>query len=45
MEVNGQLLDGKTHDEAVAALRDAGDEVTLSVRHYTQIAAYLRLAI
>lgn len=42
VEVNGQLLDGKTHDEVVQLLRDAGDEVSLSVRHYTQIAPYLK---
>uniref|UniRef100_F1L160 Gamma-2-syntrophin n=1 Tax=Ascaris suum TaxID=6253 RepID=F1L160_ASCSU len=45
VEVNGQLLDGKTHDEVVQLLRDAGDEVSLSVRHYTQIAPYLNPAV
>ncbi|MFH4976711.1 hypothetical protein AB6A40_003420 [Gnathostoma spinigerum] len=42
IEVNGQSVAGKTHDDVVQMLRDAGDEVTLSVRHYTQITAYLR---
>ncbi|VDN51667.1 unnamed protein product [Dracunculus medinensis] len=37
-EVNNQIVDGKTHDEVVQMLRDAGDEVVLSVRHYTYIA-------
>ncbi|KHN77527.1 Gamma-1-syntrophin [Toxocara canis] len=45
VEVNGQLIDGKTHDEVVQLLREAGDEVALSVRHYTQIAPYLNPAV
>uniref|UniRef100_A0AAF5PL89 PDZ domain-containing protein n=1 Tax=Wuchereria bancrofti TaxID=6293 RepID=A0AAF5PL89_WUCBA len=42
VEINGQSTDGKTHDEIVQILKDAGDEVTLSVRHYIQIAPYLK---
>ncbi|VDN07375.1 unnamed protein product [Thelazia callipaeda] len=41
VEINGQLTDGKTHDEIVQILRDAGDDVILNVRHYLQIASYL----
>lgn len=44
VEINGQLTDGKTHDEIVQILRNAGDEVILSVRHHTQIAPYLKPA-
>lgn len=43
VEVGGQSTDGKAHDEIVQMLKDAGDEVTLSVRHYIQIAPYLKL--
>ncbi|MCP9264987.1 Gamma-1-syntrophin [Dirofilaria immitis] len=44
VEINGKQTDGKTHDEVVQMLRDAGDVVTLSVRHYIQIAPYLKPA-
>lgn len=44
VEINGQSTDGKTHDEVVQILKDAGNEVTLSVRHYIQITPYLKLA-
>ncbi|VDM14649.1 unnamed protein product [Wuchereria bancrofti] len=30
VEINGQSTDGKTHDEIVQILKDAGDEVTLT---------------
>ena len=42
VEVNGIPLEGKTHDEAVQLLRSAGEEITLQVRHYTQLATYLK---
>uniref|UniRef100_A0A8R1TR42 PDZ domain-containing protein n=1 Tax=Onchocerca volvulus TaxID=6282 RepID=A0A8R1TR42_ONCVO len=44
VEINGQSTDGKTHDEVVQILKDAGNEVTLSVRHYIQITPYLKPA-
>uniref|UniRef100_A0A915PJX2 PDZ domain-containing protein n=1 Tax=Setaria digitata TaxID=48799 RepID=A0A915PJX2_9BILA len=44
VEINGQQTDGKTHDEVVQILKDTGDEVTLNVRHYMQIAPYLKPA-
>lgn len=42
VEVNEQSVEGKTHDEVVQLLRDAGDEVTLSVRRQTQIAPFMK---
>ncbi|EJD76531.1 gamma-1-syntrophin [Loa loa] len=44
VEINGQSTDGKSHDEIVQILKNSGDEVTLSVRHYIQIAPYLKPA-
>lgn len=42
VEVNEQTLEGKSHDEVVQLLRDAGDDVTLCVRHQTQIAPFMK---
>lgn len=35
-------LDGKTHEEVVLMLKDAGDIVTLKVKHHKGMAYYLR---
>ena len=42
VEVNGVLVEGRTHDEVVTLLKNAGEEITIVVRHYTQMATYLR---
>uniref|UniRef100_A0A914UYL8 PDZ domain-containing protein n=1 Tax=Plectus sambesii TaxID=2011161 RepID=A0A914UYL8_9BILA len=42
VEVNGILVEGRTHDEVVNLMKNAGEEITIVVRHYTQLATYLR---
>ncbi|CAJ0934598.1 unnamed protein product, partial [Mesorhabditis belari] len=44
VEVNGIAVDGKSHDEVVEMLKSEDDEVTLGVRHFTQITPYLKPA-
>ncbi|CAH1773635.1 unnamed protein product, partial [Owenia fusiformis] len=41
LKVNGVDMDGCTHDDAVAALKKAGDEVTLSVRYFRPASLFL----
>lgn len=41
IEVNGVNVETCNHEEVVKILRDAGDEVQLTVRHYRNMAAFL----
>ncbi|XP_077990100.1 gamma-2-syntrophin-like [Glandiceps talaboti] len=42
LKVNGVNIEEATHDDAVAALKNAGPEVTLIVRHFKAATPYLR---
>ncbi|XP_077864465.1 LOW QUALITY PROTEIN: gamma-2-syntrophin-like [Saccoglossus kowalevskii] len=42
IKVNGVSIEDATHDDAVAALKNAGPEVTLTVRHFKAATPYLK---
>lgn len=42
IKVNDMILEGYNHDEAVEALRNAGNHVLLTVRHYGAAAPFLK---
>ncbi|XP_022083318.1 gamma-2-syntrophin-like isoform X2 [Acanthaster planci] len=44
LKVNGMSIERATHDEAVAALKNAGTEVVLTVRHFRAATPYLKQA-
>ncbi|RCN26943.1 PDZ/DHR/GLGF domain protein [Ancylostoma caninum] len=44
VEVNGEPVEGRSHDEVVEMLKAEGDELRLGVRHYSNIASYLKPA-
>ncbi|XP_071811063.1 gamma-2-syntrophin-like isoform X3 [Apostichopus japonicus] len=44
LKVNGMSIEHATHDEAVVALKNAGTEVTLTVRHFRAATPYLKQA-
>ncbi|XP_072029199.1 gamma-2-syntrophin-like isoform X2 [Amphiura filiformis] len=44
LKVNGMSIERATHDEAVAALKNAGAEVSLTVRHFRAATPYLKQA-
>ncbi|XP_038051543.1 gamma-2-syntrophin-like isoform X1 [Patiria miniata] len=44
LKVNGMTIERATHDEAVAALKNAGTEVVLTVRHFRAATPYLKQA-
>ena len=41
LSVNHTLLTSVSHEEAINILRDAGSEVTLTVKHYKSAAPFL----
>ncbi|WKY14212.1 hypothetical protein Q1695_000056 [Nippostrongylus brasiliensis] len=44
VEINGEPVEGRSHDEVVEMLKADGDELRLGVRHYSNIASYLKPA-
>ncbi|XP_063952910.1 gamma-2-syntrophin-like isoform X1 [Lytechinus pictus] len=44
LKVNGLSIERATHDEAVIALKNAGNEVQLTVRHFRAATPYLKQA-
>ncbi|KAJ1360775.1 hypothetical protein KIN20_019833 [Parelaphostrongylus tenuis] len=44
VEVNGESVEGRSHDEVVEMLKAEGDEVRLGVRHYSNIVSFLKPA-
>ncbi len=44
LKVNGMSIERASHDEAVAALKNAGSEVVLTVRHFRAATPYLKQA-
>ncbi|CAJ0608850.1 unnamed protein product [Cylicocyclus nassatus] len=44
VEVNGEPVEGRSHDEVVEMLKSEGEELRLGVRHYSNIASYLKPA-
>eukprot|EP00057_Strongylocentrotus_purpuratus_P019486 XP_011673960.1 PREDICTED: gamma-2-syntrophin [Strongylocentrotus purpuratus] len=44
LKVNGMSIERATHDEAVIALKNAGNEVELTVRHFRAATPYLKQA-
>ncbi|XP_033099451.1 gamma-2-syntrophin-like isoform X2 [Anneissia japonica] len=45
LKVNGLSIDNATHDDAVTALKNAGAEVHLTVRHFRAATPYLRQGV
>ncbi|VDO60127.1 unnamed protein product [Heligmosomoides polygyrus] len=44
VEINGESVEGRSHDEVVEMLKAEGDELRLGVRHCSNIASYLKPA-